>query len=96
MEIVKDDLEAQMAAFEWVKSHIGSFEFGPVVLEGRKEIPNEGISIDINDGRFVMAHKGKLKWGNDGDWILRKRTGEFIFCPPNLFKGNYRESGSRV
>lgn len=95
MEIVKDDLDAQMAAFEWASGHIGTFVALPVI-EGQATPPAQGISIDPRDGRFILAKKGKLKWGDDGDWLILKRTGEFSFCPPNLFKGLYSKGGRRV
>lgn len=90
MEIVRGSLEEQFAAFNWVKSHIGTFSIEAILL-GTAEIPMQGIAIDNANGQFVLAHKGQLKLGNDGDWIIRKPNGEFNFCPPNLFKTQYQK-----
>lgn len=90
MQIVPGDLEAQYAAFKWVESEIGSFS-PREVFDQRLRAPKFGVGIDSANGRFILSNKGKLRWGNDGDWIVKKENGEFVFCPPNLFNGNYEK-----
>lgn len=75
--------------YKWVERNtLGSFE--PLaVLEKREPCPVSGVSIDPNDGRFIISTLGRLLWADIGDWIIRGVKGEFYPCKPEIFEATY-------
>lgn len=77
------------AVYQWIEANtLGSF--GPMaVIDGTTPCPASGVSIDLRDGRMMIATLEGPHWVNLGDWIIRGVAGEFYPCKAEIFDATY-------
>lgn len=75
--------EDYYAVYDWVKSHVGSFN--PL----SQFVPKRGISIDPATGFVLIATLEGVMQAQPEDWIIQGVHGEFYPCKPDIFKQTY-------